>query len=278
MNRIDFLQSLSDNILIDKDKCTFCNICVDTCILDNLRMAQAPCSAACPMKVNVQGYVQEIARGHTESALDIVRSRTPFYNILGRICHNPCETNCHRKQVGDEAVSIRALKRFLADSDPGPADLPEIKPDSGKKAAVLGSGPAGMQAAYDLRIAGHQVTILESESEPGGMMRWAIPEFRLPLDVLQQEVDLLRRMGVEIKCNIKVGRDTSLEQICNEYDAVLIATGCSVAKKLDLPSGENKRVLNGLAYLKEVRAGNAQELSGTAAVIGGAATLRLIPP
>ena len=211
MREKNMLEALSDNIVVDMDKCTFCGVCVETCILDNLRMALAPCRQACPLGVNCQGYVQLIVRGQKEEAMALLRETLPFPGILARVCSHPCEDQCHRKETTGQAVAIRALKRHLADfSASAEPPLPDIQDDTNQKIAIIGSGPAGMLAAYDLRQKGHHVTIFDKENEPGGMLRWAIPEFRLPTDILKQEIGLLERMGVKIECGKKLGHDYTI--------------------------------------------------------------------
>lgn len=269
MSGTNLLQALSDNIVVNKDKCTFCNVCVETCILDNLRMKLAPCSQGCPMKVNVQGYVQEIARGKTDRALHIVREKTPFYKILGRICHHPCESGCHRKKVTGEALSIRSLKRFLAEHAPGVDQAIEMATTTGKRVAIVGSGPAGMQAAFDLRSNGHGVTVYESESSPGGMMRWAIPEFRLPLNILEEELNALQRMGVKFTCDTTIGRDITLDQLEQDYDAVLVAAGCPKPLTLKIETDVRGDIVTALDFLKQVRSGKTPDIKGVVTVIGG---------
>jgi NADPH-dependent glutamate synthase beta subunit-like oxidoreductase len=268
--RINMLESLSDNIVIDKDKCTYCGICVERCILDNLRMKLAPCRQACPLGVNCHGYVQTIARGEEEKGIELLRETLPFPGILGRICSQPCEDNCHRKKVEGAAVSIRALKRYLSDLErENEILLPDMGVDTGKKTAVIGSGPAGMMASYDLRVKGHQVTVFDAESEPGGMLRWAIPEFRLPLDILEQELDLLTHMGVRFQCNVAVGKDKSTDEIKDEFDALVIATGCPKHGTLNIKGEDSTDIFHGLPFLREVRSGNSPQIGKTAIVIGG---------
>ena len=267
---INLLESLSDNISVDTDTCTFCGICVDTCILDNLRMKLAPCRAACPMGVNCQGYVRLIARGEEAAALELMRRDLPFPGILGRVCSQPCEARCHHRVVDGEAVAIRALKRYLADH-PAAADtpLPDPAPDRGTRVAVVGSGPAGVMAAWELRSKGHGVTVFERESEPGGMLRWAVPEFRLPAAVLARELGPLTAMGVEIRCGVTVGRDISFRSLEEEFGAVIVATGCPKPRRLDLPGRDARGTVDGLTFLREVRAGSRTGTVGAVVVIGG---------
>jgi NADPH-dependent glutamate synthase beta subunit-like oxidoreductase len=270
MSDNSLLQALSNNILIDKDKCTFCGICVDTCILDNLRLKLAPCRQACPLKVNIQGYVQQILRGEDDKAREILRDKMIFPEILGRVCAHPCESNCHHFKTDGEAVSIRSLKRYLTENqDPLEIPIPEVKVDSGCKVAVIGSGPAGLQAAYDLRISGHHVTVYESQSEPGGMMRWAIPEFRLPLAVVEREIELIEKIGVDFKCNTTIGKDVSITQLKSDYNAIIIASGCGNSAKLDIEGQDAQGVYYGLPLLSAVRNDKAPEVTGKTVIIGG---------
>ena len=270
MPEMNFLEALSDNIVIDKTKCVFCGVCVETCILDNLRLKLAPCRGGCPLGVNVQGYVQEIKRGREDKALEILRETLIFPAILGRVCPAPCEEACHRGRVSDGPVAARILKRYLTQGLTGEdIPVPETAPDTGKKVAVVGSGPAGLQAAHDLRLAGHAVEVLESEEEPGGMLRWAIPLFRLPREVVELELSLLHKMGVEFKCNTRVGEEISLEELRADHDAVVLATGCPEPLDLDVDGADLEGVVLGLDLLRDLRAGKSPELSGPVVVIGG---------
>ena len=268
--RINLLESLTDNIVIDKDKCTFCGICIDRCILDNLRMKLAPCRQACPLGVNCHGYVQSIVRGEEARGMELLRETLPFPGILGRICSQPCEELCYRKQVEGEAVAVRSLKRYLADQDTeADAYLPEMAPDTGKTVAVIGSGPAGMMAAYDLKVKGHQVTVFEAENAPGGMLRWAIPEFRLPLVVLENEIGLLTKMGVQFQCGVSIGKNKSLDELKQEFQAIIIATGCPRHVTLDIEEENLKGIYHGLPFLKEIRDGRTPSIGKKVVVIGG---------
>jgi NADPH-dependent glutamate synthase beta subunit-like oxidoreductase len=268
--RLNPLESLSDNIVIDKDKCTFCGICVETCVLDNLRMKLAPCRQACPLRVNCHGYVQLISRGEEVRGMDLLRETLPFPGILGRICSQPCEENCTLKETEGEAVAIRVLKRYLFDYVPEKdIPLPDMAPETGKKVAVVGSGPAGLMAGHDLRIRGHGVTVFEAEKAPGGMLRWAIPEFRLPQGVLEKEIEWLRKMGVTFNCGTFIGQDKTLDQLKKDFHAVIIATGCPQHARLNMEGEDLPGVCHGLPFLRDVRADRAPAVGKKVVVIGG---------
>ena len=267
--RINMLESLTDNIVIDKDKCTFCGICVERCVMDNLRMKLSPCRQACPLGVNCHGYVQSISRGEDKEGLDLLRETLPFPGILGRICSQPCETNCYRKNMEGDAVAVRVLKRYLADRFAGEDWLPEMAPESGKSVAIIGSGPAGMMAAYDLRVQGHGITVFEAEDAPGGMLRWAIPEFRLPQGILENELGILNKMGVHFQCGIAIEKEKRLNALKREFQAIVVATGCPTHTRLNIEGEDLAGVFHGLPFLHAVRAGQRPEIGSKVIVIGG---------
>lgn len=269
MSRPNLLEALSDNIVVDRDKCIFCGRCAEVCVLDNIRMRLSPCRAACPLGVNCHGYVQLIARGDDVKARKVLFESLPFPGILARVCSHPCEDACEKKKETGEAVNIRGLKRYLVDGfDLAAVPLPEMAPPSGLKAAVVGSGPAGLMAAYELARRGHEVTVLEADGEPGGMLRWAIPEFRLPLKVLQAEVSRLERMGIKFLTGCRV-QGGELLPLLREFGAVVLAAGCGRALRLMTEGEDLKGVYSGLPFLRSVREGQGPKLSGRVVVIGG---------
>jgi len=270
MDRSNFLEALADNIKIDPDKCVQCGICVDTCILDNLRMKLAPCRQACPLGVNCQGYVQLILRGSDEAALQMVERELPFPAILGRLCSAQCEQKCHRKEIEGEAVAIRYLKRYVSDiAESGESRVREKDPPSGKHCAVVGAGPAGMLAAFDLLVKGHKVTIYDAEDEPGGMLRWAIPTFRLPDKVFVDEWAKLTALGVTFVGGKVLDRDISRKELIKNHNAVVLATGCPRPKHLGIDGEKAEGVIYALDLLKQVRRGRQPDIGKNIVVIGG---------
>jgi NADPH-dependent glutamate synthase beta subunit-like oxidoreductase len=265
---INFLTSLSDNIRIDREKCTACGRCAEICVLDNLRLQLSPCREACPMGMNCQEYVRLLARGKADQALEKIREATPFGGILGRVCSKPCEAACNRTQVDGQGVAIRDLKRYLTDQDPLPwcSPIAEEKP---MKVAIVGAGPAGLSAAFFLRRQGFRIALYDKESAPGGLMRWAIPEFRLPQEVLDRELSFLQTMGIDFHGGYLLGKELELEKLEREFDAILLATGAHGPVRLGVPGENHPGVLPVLEFMKQVRRKKPPTLGSRVVVIGG---------
>lgn len=264
---INLLTSLSENIRIDRDKCTACGRCVEVCVLDNLRLQLSPCRQACPVGMNCQGYIRQIVRDKNEDGVEKIREAAPFGGILSRVCSRPCEAKCNRTQVDGQAVAIRDLKRHLVDSAP-PLKPPAVI-EIGKKAAVVGAGPAGIAAAYDLRAAGFRVSLFDKEPAPGGLLRFAIPEFRLPREVLDRDLAVLPAMGIEFHGNRTLGEDLRLDELEKEFDAVVLAVGCYGRTRLNVPGEEAAGVFPALDFMKRVRENRAPKIGERVVVVGG---------
>ncbi|MCL2299616.1 MAG: FAD-dependent oxidoreductase [Firmicutes bacterium] len=212
---------------------------------------RAPCMLACPARTDCQGYVGLIANGEYGEAVKLIKEKLPLPASIGRVCPHPCEGACRRKLV-EEPISIAALKQFAGDYDlQGEAYTPAIAPDTGKKVAVIGGGPGGLTAAYFLRAQGHGVTIYDAQPLMGGMLRYGIPEYRLPKQLLQAEIDTIEKMGVSMLNNIKIGRDVTLERLRDTHDAVVAAVGAWVSTGLRCPGEDLEGVLGGIDFLRD---------------------------
>ncbi len=231
---------------------------------------RAPCTTACPAGVNIQGYVQLIGQGKYTEAVQLILERLPLPGVLGRVCPHPCESQCRRTQV-DEAVSIRALKRFAADQvDLSSLPLPSIE-ERPEKIAVIGSGPAGLTAAYDLRRKGYQVTLIEALDQLGGMLRVGIPDYRLPAAILDNEIDHILRLGMEVRTGMRLGRDFSLDDLTAQgFAAIFLGIGAHGSLALGIPGEkESTGVIDAVQFLREVNLGARRKPGDRVTVIGG---------
>ena len=260
------------NIRVNLDLCYACGICVDRCIMDNLRLAVPPCRQACPLRMNCMGYIRLIALGKEREAAEELRQYSPFGGILGRICSHPCENECERAKV-DDAVNIRALKRYLADTYPDIAyRVPQITQKTGKRVAVIGSGPAGLAAAFELSGYGHSVVVYEADSDPGGMLRKCIPSYRLPASEVDRVIGMLEEMDVIFKVDMALGRDITFDRLETDHDALILALGCGAPADLDIPGYDLPGVIQGLDFLGRVKTGEIPVLGKSVVVIGGGNT------
>ncbi len=231
----------------------------------------APCKATCPAHVSIQGFVALINDGRYDEALKLFKQEHPFPGICGRVCHHPCESECTRAQV-DQPLNVRELHRFLGDYEREKgAYLPEIEAEKrDEKVAVIGSGPAGVTAAYELLKQGYQVTIFEKLEKPGGMMRYGIPEYRLPHDILAGEIKVVEDMGAKIKCGVAFGKDITLESLkSDDYSAVFLAIGLHSGRNLGIENEEIEGVLQGVDFLRDASMGKKIEVGKEVVVIGG---------
>lgn len=227
-----------------------------------------PCVSLCPASVDIPGYVALVGEGRYADAIKLIRKDNPFPTTCGFICEHPCEARCRRNMV-DDAINIRGLKRMAADYA-GKVPPPPCAPSTGKRIAVVGGGPGGLSAAYHLQIMGHQVTVFEMLPKLGGMLRYGIPNYRLPKDRLDEDIDAILATGVEVKYGLRIGKDMTIQSLREEYDAVLITIGASTDKKLGIEGEEATGVMSAVQFLRDVGKNINPDLTGqNVAVIGG---------
>jgi NADPH-dependent glutamate synthase beta subunit-like oxidoreductase/NAD-dependent dihydropyrimidine dehydrogenase PreA subunit len=282
-----------DPIYVDYDLCTGCSRCMEVCPLEqqgHLPLSRtpaycpsraleldkrkvSPCRLECPLGINVQAYMALTAAGRFEEALEIIKEDNPLPGICGRVCHHPCEASCRRREL-DQAVAICDVKRFLSDyqvdhgkTSPG-RGLP-FKPRRKERVAIVGSGPAGLTGAYYLAKEGFQTTIFEALPEPGGMLRWGIPSYRLPRNILDGEIQEILGLGVELRCNTRVGKDIRLEELEREFDAIFLAVGAQQSASLDIFDESVGGCFGAVEMLRARHSGQKVEVGKRVAVIGG---------
>jgi NADPH-dependent glutamate synthase beta subunit-like oxidoreductase len=230
-----------------------------------------PCNDACPAGENIQGWLYEAESGNYEAAWRKLVEENPFPAVMGRICFHPCETACNRVQV-DEAVGINAVERFLGDlAIENKWELAAPASDTGKRILVVGAGPAGLSAAYHLRRLGHQVRLVDSAAKLGGMMRYGIPAYRLPRTVLDAEIARIIGLGVEVELDHNVV-DIDRDRTQGHFDAVFLAVGAQLGRRVNVPAGDSSRVLDAVTFLHQVAEDNAPLIGRRVVVYGGGDT------
>ncbi len=248
-------------------------IALELLMSDHTGDCKGPCSLNCPAGTDCQGYVKLIAEGKYKEAVALVKERVPLPASIGRVCPHPCETAC-RRQLVEEPISIAFLKSFAADEDlkSGNKFMPEVAQSTGKTVGIIGGGPAGLTAAYFLAVKGHRVTIYDAMPKMGGMLRYGIPQYRLPKEVLDMEIESIAELGVEMKNNVRIGTDTTLDEIKNRHDATLVAIGAWKSSSMRIPGEELNGVYGGIDFLRSVALQNPVKIGKKVAVIGGGNT------
>ena len=232
----------------------------------------APCQLNCPAHTDCQGYVGLIANGEYDAALKLIKNKIPLPASIGRVCPHPCEKACRRKNV-EEPINIAQLKAFAADMDlKANSYLPDIMVRTGKKVAIIGGGPAGLTAAYYLNIMGHSVTVYDMMDKMGGMLRYGIPQYRLPKEVLDQEIALIEKSGVKLVNNVKLGKDFTINSLKENNDAVIVAVGAWKSSSMRTPGEDLEGVYGGIDFLRAVIKGNAPAIGDKVVICGGGNT------
>jgi formate dehydrogenase beta subunit len=267
--------------------CTTCGRCETVCpngiaILDIIRPLRTvtpaefvpellpPCTAACPAGIDIPGYLRLVAQGKPAEAYKLILEKVPFPGILGRVCMHPCETECRRGEV-NRPIGICALKRYAVDKAGDAFNVAsKVKEHTGRKVAVIGAGPAGLTAAFYLRKKGHDVTVFEERSRPGGMMRYGIPCYRLSEEVLEREINQVLSIGIRLETGRKFGRDFDLDSLkTDDFKSVFIATGLQESRKIDIEGADLHDVFWGVDFLSDVSEGKGIPLKERVLVVGG---------
>ncbi len=281
------------------DKCTGCSECVKVCPIEVpsefelglvrrkaiyrnfpqavpntfaiTRDGYPPCKIACPIGQDVQGYLLLTAKGMFKEAHELIRKTNALPSVCGRVCYHPCEASCKRNYI-EESIAIRNIKRYVTEKHPTEEVQLKKEEPTGKKIAIVGSGPSGLTCAHDLALMGHDVTIYEKHAKPGGMLVTGIPEFRLPRDILDRDINFIKNLGVKIEVNSPIGAKIKLSDLKKDFDAVYVAIGAHKSMKLGLPNEDAKGIIHGVDFLRKINLGEEVTIGDKVIIIGGGNT------
>ncbi len=247
--------------------------CLELLLSDHYADCFGPCRLNCPADIDIQGYMSLINLGKFKEAVELIKEKNPLPSVCGRVCTRKCELNC-RRTIADSAVGIDFLKRYAADQDMiGDMWQPETKPDNGVQVAIVGGGPAGLTAAYYLVLDGYRPTIFEALPHLGGMLRYGIPEYRLPKKVLDKEINWITNLGVDVKLNTRLGKDFSIDELYKQgFKSVFIGLGAQVGKPMRVENEEAEGVLSGVEFLQQAEMKTNPPMTGRIVVVGGGNT------
>lgn len=248
-----------------RDKKCPAGVCTD--------LFMSPCQNACPAGVNVPGYLALVSEGRVMDAYNLIRRENPFPAVCGRVCTHPCESKCQRAML-DESLAIADVKRYISDKvfEMNQPFRTIQFPPTGKKVAIIGAGPSGLTCGYYLAQTGHDVTVYDSQEYAGGILRYGIPEYRLPKEVLQKEIDILKQSGVNIVLSTEIGKDVTFDELKEDHDAIYIATGTQYSNSMGIEGENLNGVYPGLDFLRDINMGDDVAVGDTVAVIGGGST------
>jgi formate dehydrogenase major subunit len=248
--------------------------CMELLLSDHMGDCIAPCREGCPGGLDIPGFIKLLETSEPRKSIELIKQRLAMPAVLGRVCPRPCEDVCRRKLVDQQAVSICELKRYAADEDLLGDDtyLPSRGAPTGKKIAVIGAGPAGVSAAYYLQQWGHDCVIFEAQEKTGGMLRYGIPSYRLPRDVIEKEVAVVEALGAEIRCGVRIGQDIAFDQLRQDFDAVFVGIGAQAASTMRVQGEDSPGVLSGIAFLAEASRNEETAIGRRVMVVGGGNT------